>query len=811
MKQILASIVLLAAFTGALFAANNSLTLRPDTNIQIVEEGEFGNARGWATETLQKYLLGVLGRKTLSGPGDTVTFVIRSRAALWTDLPGDALRNVGDVDAFEIEIVPGENPSVRIAGATALAANFGTFHFIEKHLGVLWLFPGEIGTHIPNRPTVQLKAGKEQVTPTFFSRLCTGFIYRDKSISPRKLAHEGVQQHERLFFWSFDYYKSHKLHFLAGPSHNMIQIFPVKETKENHPELFPIKDGKPHVPPVSKNAKGHQNWHPCYTNPKAVAIATEKAKAAFAKGALCFSLGINDGKRVQCQCAACKAAGWPDSYYRFVTRVADNLKGHYPPRIVGVIAYGDVTYPPKDLKLPPNVLVMCASGGPERLDKWSPRAAMLGTYEWAHGQGYWYPNIPLAAMESNAAYYKKHKVQSFRSEVYPTWAFDGPRVWLRLRQLWEPDLDLDAGLARYCAASFGRGGDAMTRLYRHWAKRREGDVLTDGVTPHHAGTFRRDHWRNILNQFATISKADYDFSLDRIREARALIADPQALKRLAMVHAFFEEAANLYGMHLFRNRAFDPAIRTDPAADVAEAVRRLETRAALLTEMQRHPEWLTGLSAKVDEDLVPTWEARGANPVPGEMRNVILTTLVRQRMKAAPPPAGVPDELKGYARRFKVQPLLMHSRPKHPWYKEEQFVRLDATRRGNTIKFKTQPTTVRIEDHPTLAGLRKPHWMAVFVLKAPFNTDTAYQFDFDAKAKAGSLSVRVTSGPGSDTAFVEEIPAKLTRVRRSIVFAPLPRDRKTGNLNVYMTWSPATDASPLEGQCALKRLDFTAK
>ena len=166
--------------------------------------------------------------------------------------------------------------------------------------------------------------------------------------------------------------------------------------------------------------------------------------------------------------------------------------------------------------------------------------------------------------------------------------------------------------------------------------------------------------------------------------------------------------------------------------------------------------------------------------------------------------------------------LLTHSRPKHAWYPDRYFVRIDSTKRGEKITFRSQPTTDRIENHPTLAGQRKLHWMALFILKTPVNADTAYQFDLDATAQAGSLAVDVRSGNHVQTALVQQIGKNQSRIRRRVVFAPLWRDRKTKKIappppdaesmiTIYLTWRPDTDKSPLSGSCRVRRLEFMGK
>jgi len=831
MRNVFRCVLLAGLLLGVCASAADEIALNRDTDVRIIEIGRFGNAQFWLRELLERYLLQALKKRDLAGSGAPVTFVVEARAATWQEIPRDEINEITDIDAFEIEILPGKDSVVRVTGATVLAAGFGVMHFLEKHLGIMWLFPGELGVSVPDRPGFVLPAGRERVAPAYVSRLCTGFVYRNKSIPARRFRYEGLLHKHSLFFYGHDYFKSMRLHHLASPSHNMIRIFPLS-TRETDPELLPMKDGERWVPPDKDSRRGRvgwwQAWHPCYTNPKAVDIAARKGHAALDAGAYCFSLGINDGHRIQCECPRCREAGWPNSYYQFVSQVAGRLKDYYPPRLVGVLSYGDVTHPPADLRLPENVLIMCASGGPERHVRWRRHAQTLGAYEWAHGQGYWIPNFPLAGMAHNARFYRDHGVKFFRAEMHPMWALDGPKVWLRLRQLWTPDLDLDAGLARYCEAAYGEGGAAVCAFYRHWAARRT-DVVENGVTPMHAGEWPNRQWRSAMDQFRTCSATDFEFSRKCLADARAKALTEKQRARLTMLETFVEDGAALFDMFRLKDRMFDPTFTTHVRDHIREACALRQRRRALLTRMRDHPEWFLGTSSTLDENLRPTWEERAAMTFPHEMDVGIVTALTELSGKLdaeAAASLGAPEQWRQYLLPCRAEPVRLHARQTHPWYREATHAPLESAREGKAIRFKTGPTDLRITDHVGLKGRRKVNWLAGFAVKLPFNSLNLYRFDIDARGQAGRLDLKLASGSNNvgrtEAAVTADFGPEPSDYARRIALWLVPVARETleplpdppsdavGMLNIYMTWQPADDEAPFEGSLRLTRLDYSA-
>lgn len=808
--------------------AADTILLTRDSDIRIIEIGEFENAQSSLRELLAKYLLRALRKDALPGTGNKVTFLLEPRAPDWQRLPKAALADRADIDAFTIRIQPlPDGGIVRIGGTTVLATGFGVMHFLEKYLGITWLFPGELGLDVPERENVELQSAEERIAPEFVSRLCTGFAYRDTSIPAKRFVYEGLVHRQSLFFYGHDYFKSLKLHHLASPSHNMIRVFPLS-TRTDHPELLPVKDGERWVPPDKDTPRGRvgwwQAWHPCYTNPKAAEIAAAKATEAFASGQYCFSLGINDGRRVICACAQCEKVGWPNSYYQFVADVAARVKDHYPPQLIGVLAYGDVSQPPADLALPENVLVMCASGGPERHLTWRDHAANLGTYEWAHGQGYWIPHLPLAAMKQNAAFYKQNRIRFFRSEIHPLWAFDGPRVYLRLRQLWDPGLDLDSALVHYCLAAFGEGWKPMLRFYQHWAAKRDPDLAPVGVSPLHAGVWPHTHWRNPTAQFAECGPSDFEFSAQCIAAARAASRADLVQKRLDMVAAFVDDSTTLFRMSALKNDVF-MGTAANSATTVQAALELQNRREGILRGMHEHPEWFLGTSAGVDEKLQPSWEQRGVMTLPREVDNALCTALVAlhdgsgSRLELHPP---LPPQFQPLLQPFERQSVQVHTRPQHGWYPEDRFVPLTAPRRGELIEFAATAGDQRIEGHATLSGRRKVHWLAGFVVNAEFAGNTAYQLELNSTGRNGVLHGRVASGwnntAQTEAALLESFATDGRSLNAKIVVRPTYPGIEVGSgtggkpqkgmVNIYLTWTPNADQAPLTGAMRISQLTF---
>lgn len=791
------------------------LVLDQKSDVRIVEYGAFGNTQGWSRDLLAKYLLRALDRTDLKGPGAPVTFVIESRAASWKDIPRDQIKAITDIDAFEIAVMPGKEGVVRITGATATAAGYGVMRFLEKQIGITWLFPGELGLALPEAKTFSLAAQKERIAPAFMSRVYTGFILNDPTLPAKKYVYSGVVHEESVFYYVPDYFKSLMLRYIASPSHFMIYIFP-PEMEKDHPEIFPIKDGKRWFPPAkdSEAAKvgAREAWHPCYTNPTTLRIAIESARAAFDKGEYCFSLGINDGQRIQCQCDECRRIGFPRTYYQFVTKVAEAVKDYYPPRLIGVLSYGDVKTMPADMTLPENVLAVVTGG---RLGEWENRAKHLGTYEYDYGTGFWVPNFPLKALAVNARTYQRLGAKFFRAEVCPLWAFDGPKMFILNRLLWDPSLDVDALLKRYCDAAFGPGSPAMVRFYKRWATLRGNDPEYFGIMP----TLPMSLWRNSSGQFAQCTPEDYAFNAGCLAEAgRATLSDGQR-QRLEMVQTFFDYSRVLFEMTQFCRKAYSPA--PEEVGSLLAGIRqRADARQALIEKMRKHPEWFLGTSDTLDSILGPTWEGGGGWTLNNNTDSGIKTALLTlaEAGKAAALQADLPDTLKLFAALPERKAMVVHKRPTHPWYGEARYVPMDVAVEGNQVTFKTTPTTQRIPDGAD-AGTWKQHYGLALFDTPPMNGRKIFLVEMTLRGQKGSLTINTLNNGAADIGscphaitepFGDEVRDVTLRYVVEPVFPKSPWITHQVVQDIHLMWKPAGDDSLLSGSYRVWSLQYPA-
>jgi len=406
-------------------------------------------------------------------------------------------------------------------------------------------------------------------------------------------------------------------------------------------------------------AKEYQAWHPCYTEPKTIAVAIARGWEEFERGELFYSLGINDGRRFQCHCRRCAGVGWPRSYYRFVSQVASGLRDDYPLQLVGVLAYGDVGVPPPDLKLPDNVLINVAG---QRKDLWQGKTPHMGTYEYLYGAGFVIPNLPWEILQENFRYYREQDLTLYRAELYPLWAFDAPKVYVVRKLLWDPTADVNQLLREYCDKTFGAAGEPMYRFYLHAGSWRAEDVRSSAWTPvwGRVWPFRRPmQWERC--------PADYhDVLLAALADAKTCEISGTERARVEMVDAFTQLSANAYQMWRFKERVFSGE---EQSGNGAQGPALLEAYEEIHRTMAGHPEWFLGSKMKFDSFDQREWPLESLRQ---QMRSAIVTQEVRVEQ----------GELRRLVlpRRRGLQ-LVPLRRDEHPWYKTWQSRRMEIASR----------------------------------------------------------------------------------------------------------------------------------
>lgn len=794
MRKIWIACGILCVMTAATAQARETV-LDKDTNIVIEARGPVDNTEAALKDLLGKYLLRALKRDSLAGPGETVRFIVTARAQTWKDLPRRDMQSLNDIDAFEIDTTaPG---TVRITGATVLSTGFGVTCFLERYMGVVWLFPGELGTHIPEQTEVRLPAKRERHVPRVLNRLFSGI--RGARPAGTKRADAGLLMAMRGYFTTYDYYKSLRLRHISYASHAMIRIFPVKETREKHPELLPLKaDGTRHIPPTKEEcgSGAWQAWHPCYTHPKTIEIATRKAVEFITgpEGAdLTFSLGINDGRLVQCQCERCRAIGWPEAYYEFVLKVAHNVKAYYPPYMVGVLGYGDVGTPPADLKLPDNVLVLTTGA----LQPWEGKARHLDVMEYLESWGYWIPNIRLKSMKHNAQLYRRYGVNGVYATQYPLWAFDGPRVYIYANLLWDPDFDVDAGLNRYCSAGFGQAWQPIAEFFRLWSSVHDRDI-PEG---RRASLGTGDERFLTTVQLSKVPAGLWPKARRLIEQARTRVNTEKHKARLHMLDMLFSYAEAFGQMYDLREACFD----TDAAHDWPAIVRRglalRIRRDEIKAELMRHPEWYYDSGVTPERLFGEQWEERGGCTILYENENAIRTALFHvneAQNTAAIATLDLPEGYRDMLHSFNKTPLLPQKIVPRPyWYPDARWSLMRYAYDGPKLTFSVGK------------GGEKGGYL---VAAMPVRDDRHYLFEPNLTGRDGQVELKITNHPGYATGELHlraQFADGERTLKRRFLLKPVDTGRQPQHqFLIHIVWHPESDTAEFSGDCLIHEVDF---
>ncbi len=417
------------------------------------------------------------------------------------------------LDSFLIE--PESPQCLVIVGNRDVSTFYGAAELLERYAGVLWVWPHENGTVIPQQATFKAEVARQLAEPAFDERRISG-------VNPgwgkyNKMNQETRERHEQIYLFS----------------HNINRVMP-PALFDTHPEYFNMLRDKRRRP--VKNQR-----QACTSNPEVIQLFIDAAKRQFKQypWIKSFSVSQNDGGNL-CECIKCRALDVPgvegqtDRYFTFANAVADGIKDEYPDKLIASLAYGEETRrPPAKIKLRPNVipfLVIPSLQDPRRdVEAWSKHAKQIGVYFHLHTKSI--PKFYPQKMAEYMNFLKSHKTEAVYSEIYPesekfraSHEIDAPRIWLLGKIWWDPQVNTSELLDSFCAKFYGPAAVPM-RLYLaqcEQAWNRTADPFD----------FRRNY---DSYEFDIYTPADIKIMSKAFRDALDLAKkDPVVSKRLAM-------------------------------------------------------------------------------------------------------------------------------------------------------------------------------------------------------------------------------------------------------------------------------------
>jgi hypothetical protein len=417
---------------------------------------------------------------------------------------------------------------------------FAVYDFIERELGVRWLFPAEHGEVVPKRATITIADLNRREQPRIAKRkLRNVAVSREETFAP-VLEKWGVP----LEAW-----KTAQGEVATGPWHRRMRLGQRIEIHGGHAFAgWWEKHGKEHPEWFALQPDGTRTQTPererlCKSNAvlwdeiARVKIAEFKADPSL----LTASISPNDGgKNKFCMCEACRAldpaeapkifgdsqlidpatkqpfAEYPslsDRTFTFFNEIATRVGREMPDR--DLVAYAYSVYrsvPVKVKQLQPNLIVGYVGMNLSEIEAWSRIAPKLFIRPNDLG-----PAIDLGMPRNNAAWLAQavqfsveHKAIGFDFDNgHGNWSAHGLDYYVLCKAMWNPDLDVAATIADYCRAAYGPAAEVMQQYHAVLAKISE-QVRADpelGPRKPRAARLRRYYSEEALQALEAILKS----------------------------------------------------------------------------------------------------------------------------------------------------------------------------------------------------------------------------------------------------------------------------------------------------------------
>ncbi len=386
-------------------------------------------------------------------------------------------------------------------GLICQATLFGMYDFIERELGVRWLFPGEHGEVVPKRSTITIPDLDRREQPRIEKRKVRNqAVTREDTFAP-VLKQWGV---------AVDAWKSAQGPEATGAWFRRMRLGARIEIEGGHAYAgWWEKYGKEHPEWFALQPDGTRTQQPererlCKSNP---ALWNEIARVRIAEfkadpSKRMASLAPNDGGANKwCMCAACRAldpadapklrndrslidpatrlpfAEYPaltDRVFTFFNEIAKRVRREMPDRDLVAYAYSVYRTPPVKLgPLEPNLIIGYVGLDPADIEAWSRIAPRL--YLRPNDLG---PAIDLGLPRNNAVqlasavkFAVEHKAIGFDFDnCHGNWSAHGLDYYVLCKALWNPTLDVRATIADYCRAAYGPAAAPMQRYHERLEK-----------------------------------------------------------------------------------------------------------------------------------------------------------------------------------------------------------------------------------------------------------------------------------------------------------------------------------------------------
>ncbi len=380
---------------------------------------------------------------------------------------GYRLQTVGDdVHIVGVDVLRG-SLQPRRASATQTGSLSGVGDFLERYLGVQFLWHDKLGTIVPKHDRVVVGDLDIETSPVW--------TYRYLAYSPENKC--GDDLFGRRLRLGHSYTVTH--------SHAWYQIAPIEQYGAKHPEWY-AEIGGERKPAYYME---HHGGQVCTTNEEVIELFAAAAIDFFNEQPErdMFSVSPNDGGGF-CTCEKCRALDngtradgsliITDRLITFYNNIAERVAEVHPNKLLGAYAYSYYREPPQKVRPHPNLYLVHATntafhqgtGWPEEHEmekQWRSGAKHFTKYDI-----YYSPDTSLNLI----APVTRHLVEKIRAEsaigmqggyLYMGQSYEqlGAGHLLLARLMWSPDADVEMLTDGYFHGLYGAAGPQVRSYY----------------------------------------------------------------------------------------------------------------------------------------------------------------------------------------------------------------------------------------------------------------------------------------------------------------------------------------------------------
>lgn len=374
---------------------------------------------------------------------------------------------------------------------------FGVASFLERHLGVRWLWPGELGTVIPSSDQLILHPIHEQDEPALPQRLIRNMSLSERAQIGLNLLKAGGEDYQELLKLSADWLANQRTGVGLNLQYRHAYSDWYERFGKTHPDWFALQPN------------GSREQHPdrprmCKSNPEVAHQAALDVIEAYRKNPNLDSASIspNDGGSHNwfCMCEGCReldpsngnpiellfskdgkrfTVAYPSLTNRIATfynRVAEEVSKTQPNARLGAYAYSAYRDVPLGITLHPSIIVgftglqyvdeALRQSDMKRWDGWCRHASSLFLRPNAFHFGDALPLVYPHRLGEDIKYcYQTGMVAADFDSLLGNWSTDGLNYYILAKLLWDPSIDVSAVVKDYVQSGFGPASEAISRYF----------------------------------------------------------------------------------------------------------------------------------------------------------------------------------------------------------------------------------------------------------------------------------------------------------------------------------------------------------